>query len=129
MEPTFFGAPLEIGRSSKANMLHDLLSWKVLVPCRYKYDVALILDSAAAFFGRDNVGLCGVAHFFKVCTYLHSAHRCSFPICQLLKTAPCNADSLLLMIPVIIVIIRPYTSVHDSFFLVCQLLKACSLQC
>lgn len=36
------------------------------LPNRYKYHAAYIFDSAAAFFGRDNVGLPGVAHFFKV---------------------------------------------------------------
>ncbi|EIE21121.1 ferritin-like protein [Coccomyxa subellipsoidea C-169] len=39
----------------------------------YKYHSALILDSAAAFFGRDNVGLCGVAHFFKVLAVIDRA--------------------------------------------------------
>lgn len=39
---------------------------------RYKYHAAMIFDSAAAFFGRDNVGLCGIAHFFKV--YQLSSH-------------------------------------------------------
>ncbi|BDA45035.1 probable ferritin-3, chloroplastic [Coccomyxa sp. Obi] len=32
----------------------------------YKYHAAYVFDSAAAFFGRDNVGLPGVEHFFKV---------------------------------------------------------------
>jgi hypothetical protein len=38
---------------------------------RFKYHSAFIFDSAAAFFGRDNVGLPGVAHFFKVMCALH----------------------------------------------------------
>lgn len=41
---------------------------------RFKYHSALIFDSAAAFFGRDNVGLCGVAHFFKVTCRSHRPH-------------------------------------------------------
>jgi len=38
----------------------------MILMCRFKYHSAMIFDSAAAFFGRDNVALPGVAHFFKV---------------------------------------------------------------
>ena len=34
--------------------------------CRFKYNTVHILDSAAAYFGSDNVGLCGIAWYFKV---------------------------------------------------------------
>ncbi|EIE21120.1 ferritin-like protein [Coccomyxa subellipsoidea C-169] len=51
---------------NKTPYLSDEVVDKINEGIKYKYDVALILDSAAAFFGRDNVGLCGVAHFFKI---------------------------------------------------------------
>ena len=34
---------------------------------RFKFNSSHIFDSAAAYFGSDNVGLCGIAWFFKVC--------------------------------------------------------------
>ena len=36
------------------------------VICRFKYNTVHILDSGAAYFGSDNVGLCGIAWYFKV---------------------------------------------------------------
>ena len=36
--------------------------------CRFKYNTVHILDSGAAYFGSDNVGLCGIAWYFKVRT-------------------------------------------------------------
>ena len=33
---------------------------------RFKYNTVHILDSGAAYFGSDNVGLCGIAWYFKV---------------------------------------------------------------
>ena len=33
---------------------------------RYKFNSAHIFDSAAAYFGSDNVGLCGIAWYYKV---------------------------------------------------------------
>ncbi len=39
----------------------------LLLSCRYKFNSAHIFDSAAAYFGSDNVGLCGIAWYFKVC--------------------------------------------------------------
>ena len=34
--------------------------------CRFKFNTVHILDSGAAYFGSDNVGLCGIAWYFKV---------------------------------------------------------------
>ena len=33
---------------------------------RYKFNSAHIFDSASAYFGSDNVGLCGIAWYYKV---------------------------------------------------------------
>ena len=38
------------------------------VMCRFKFNTVHILDSGAAYFGSDNVGLCGIAWYFKVRT-------------------------------------------------------------
>ncbi|KAK9908294.1 hypothetical protein WJX75_005650 [Coccomyxa subellipsoidea] len=53
-------------RLNKTPYLSDDIVEKLNEGTSYKHNAALILDSAAAFFGRDNVGLCGVSHFFKV---------------------------------------------------------------
>ena len=42
------------------------------VMCRFKFNTAHIFDSAAAYFGSDNVGLCGIAWYFKVRVITHS---------------------------------------------------------
>ncbi len=42
------------------------LANSLLLSCRYKFNSAHIFDSAAAYFGSDNVGLCGIAWYFKV---------------------------------------------------------------
>ncbi|BDA45034.1 probable ferritin-2, chloroplastic [Coccomyxa sp. Obi] len=61
---------------NKTPFLSDEIVDKLNEGISYKHNAALILDSAAAFFGRDNVGLCGVSHFCKVCAVAERADAC-----------------------------------------------------
>jgi hypothetical protein len=77
---------------------------------RYKHNAALILDSAAAFFGRDNVGLCGVSHFFKVGPTL-SHHACTLMVMRMHEL---NAISFLKV-----------CTLPSSFVLICMVHEFC----
>ena len=52
------------------------------VMCRYKFNTAHIFDSAAAYFGSDNIGLCGIAWYFKVRIITHTQQEWLSPYCS-----------------------------------------------
>ena len=75
--------------------------------CRFKFNSAHIFDSAAAYFGSDNVGLCGIALVLQG-VWLHLLERfgllymCNVALCVVIGgtmycdwyiTSPCDGLS------------------------------------
>lgn len=56
--------------------LQSVLTPQILV-CRLKKNCAAICDSAASYFGRDNVGLPGIALHFRGIAAGCSCHACT----------------------------------------------------
>ena len=55
-----------IALTCRQGLFREWSTMMVVFMCRFKYNTVHILDSAAAYFGSDNVGLCGIAWYFKV---------------------------------------------------------------
>ena len=49
--------------------------------CRFHKNASALLQSMSAFFSRDNVGLAGIAHYFKASDALTVGVTCSVAWC------------------------------------------------
>ena len=49
--------------------------------CRFHKNASALLQSMSAFFSRDNVGLAGIAHYFKASDALIVGGTCSVAWC------------------------------------------------
>ncbi|CAK0784318.1 hypothetical protein CVIRNUC_007522 [Coccomyxa viridis] len=58
---------------ARDSVLKDEVVDKLNEALTFKYNTVHILDSAAAYFGSDNVGLCGIAWYFKVASVAEKA--------------------------------------------------------